>query len=162
MLFVDLHERPHRLNATLRLIEDGISVKQLWPVIGRVWCDTENVRRNFDLWRGIWSMNDPDRALVMSDEERAALASLPQRFEIWRGVSNEDAVRSYSWTLNRELARRFADRFADDESLPLLAAGWITKADVLAYFLERDEAEIVVLPENVQDIKLYQLEPRMT
>ena len=107
-------------------------------------------------------MNDPDRALVMSDEERAALASLPQRFEIWRGVSNEDAVRSYSWTLNRELARRFADRFADDESLPLLAAGWITKADVLAYFLERDEAEIVVLPENVQDIKLYQLEPRMT
>ena len=32
MLFVDLHERPHRLNAVLRLIEDGISVKQLWSL----------------------------------------------------------------------------------------------------------------------------------
>jgi hypothetical protein len=76
MLFVDLHERPHRLNAVLRLIEDGISVKQLWPVIGRVWCDTENVRQNFDLWRGIWSMNDTDRALVPARFVRRAARPL--------------------------------------------------------------------------------------
>jgi hypothetical protein len=126
MLFVDLHER-HRLDAVIRLIEEGIRAEQLWPVVGYVWCDTESVRQNFDLWRDIWSMDDTDQALVMSDQERDALALLPERFEIWRGVGHEDAVRGYSWTLNREKACWYAARYADDERLPLLAAGWIRK-----------------------------------
>jgi hypothetical protein len=64
-------------------------------------------------------------------------------------------VRGYSWTLNQELARWYAVRFAGDERLPLLAGGWIRKGDVLAHFVRREEAEIVVLPEHVQEIKLF-------
>jgi hypothetical protein len=161
--FVWLHERPHRLDAVLRLIEEfGVSGKQLWPVVGHVWSDTESVRQNFDLWRDIWLMDDADRPMVMSDEERSALAALPQRFEIWRGVNHEDAVRGYSWTLNRERAIWYADRFADGERLPLLASGSVKKADVLSHFLRRDEVEIVVLSENVQDIRLFPLGLRTT
>jgi hypothetical protein len=158
MLFVCLHVRPHRPDAVVRLIKEfGVSGKQLWPVVGYVWCDTEDVRGCFDLWRDIWSMDDTDQALVMSDQERDALALLPERFEIWRGVGHKDAVCGYSWTLNREKACWYAVRFVDAERSPLLATGWIRKADVLAHFLERHEAEIVVFPENVQDIKLFPL-----
>jgi hypothetical protein len=104
--FIFLHERPHRPDAVLLLIEEfGVAGKQLWPVVGEVWCDTENVRRYFDFWRNIWAMADTDRELVMSDQERDALALLPERFKIWRGVSHADAVRGYSWTLNQDLAR---------------------------------------------------------
>jgi hypothetical protein len=157
--FVWPHERPYRPDAVMQLIEEfGVSGKQLWPVVGEVWCDTENVRHYFNFWRKIWSMDDADRPLVMSDEERAALALLPERFEIWRGVNHEDAVRGYSWTLNRERATWYAHRRF--KGLPLLAIGSVKKADVLAHFLGRDEAEIVALSENVQDIRLSPLEQR--
>ena len=93
----------------------------------------------------------------MTNEEREGFNLLPERLIIWRGVNHEDAVRSYSWTLDRDAAVRFAHRFATDQDPLLLARGWVNKCDVLAYFTGRNEAEIVTLPENVQEIEIEDL-----
>jgi hypothetical protein len=156
--FVALHERPYRVEALQELIDVyGVSAKHLWPVVGYVWSDTESVQSNFQAWRTIWSTNSPDKVLVMDNEEREGFESLPERLIIWRGVNHQDAVRSYSWTLDRAKAVWFAQRFAKDQDPLLIARGWVNKSDVLAFFAGRKEAEIVTLPEDVQEIEIEDL-----
>jgi len=63
-------------------------------------------------------------------------------------------VQSYSWTLSRERAIRLAD----EEDRLLLAKGRLKKSNVLAYFTDRNADEIVVLPENVFDVEVTELD----
>jgi hypothetical protein len=158
-LFVFLHERPYRVDALIELINEfGVSGKDLWPVVGEVWSDTESVRFEGDAWRTIWCTNCPDREWAMAREEFERLNMVPEQLEIWRGVNHEDAVRSLSWTLDRDVAVWFARRFAAVHDPVLLARGWVSKRNVLAYLTGRSEAEIVVLPENVREIEVFRLE----
>jgi hypothetical protein len=157
--YLALHERPHRLEALLELIQEfKVADEQIWPVVGWAWSDTEGVRWNLDTWRGIWSMECQYRHLVMHEDERKVFDQLPEQMTIWRGVNHEDAVQGLSWTLNRDTAVRFAKRFAEENDPLLLAKGQVTKGNVLAYFADRKEDEIVVMPENVCEIEVTELD----
>lgn len=160
--YVVLHERAYRVEALIELIDEfELSGPELWPVVGWVWVDTEGVRWNLDTLRTIWGLDPRDRYLVMNEQERQFLCSLPEQVLIWRGVNHQDAVLSLSWTLDREKAVWFARRFADDGDPILLAQGRISRSDVLAYFSDRKEAEIVVLPENVREITVIEVDRRV-
>jgi len=155
--YVALHERPYRVEALLELMNEfGVAGEHLWPVVGWLWSDTEGVTG----WRAIWSEDPEYRHLVMDEKERQAFDQLPPELTIWRGVNRQNAVLSFSWTLDREKAVWFAHRFADDNDPLLLAEGRVSKAHVLAYFAGRKEAEIVVFPEDVRDITVIKLARR--
>lgn len=147
------HERPYRLEALLRAAEAGLrdDPAAFWPLLAETWIDSENIREMRDAWLDLWGSDVPERERVMDEEERAALAALPETVEVWRGVGHEDAVHGLSWTVDRDKAAWFARRFAvDQRRTPYLAFGRVAKADVLAYFLSRAESEIVALPESVE------------
>lgn len=153
--YVFLHERPYRFGALEEAVNDGLDDDPTlyWKIVGRVWTDSENIHEHFDAWHELWSREMPGRELAMNDEERAALAALPDEFPIWRGVTHRDAVPGLSWTTDRSRAEWFARRFSSMEGKkPILASGRVRKADVLAHFLGRAEDEIVVLPERVQQV----------
>jgi hypothetical protein len=81
--------------------------------------------------------------LIMSDADLAALDALPPRLYVWRGGAGEDAdiQRGHSWTTDRQVAEKFA-AWTNGK----VVRRRIRKSQVIAYFTERDEHEVVLLP----------------
>lgn len=149
-----LHERPWRLDAFLG-IADQLSDDEYWNLLGDIWTDTENLWQNYDEWHEALMAERGAREQIMAPEERAFLDAQPDEFTIYRGYHTEGdsgPLRGYSWTLSREKAEWFGKRRAADMT-PMLATATIRRDDVIAYFNERGEDEIVVLPEHLRDIR---------
>ena len=150
--FVFLHERPYRIEALETvLFEDEVSDKdRIWPLIARVWIDSENIWQCLDQWVDIWNSEGHSHSIFMEDDEVATFTALPDTITVWRGVAHREAIEGMSWTVDKARAEWFAKRFAGGEGrTPLLVEGTVLKRDVLAYFSNRNESEIVAFPEDV-------------
>lgn len=154
--YIFLHERPYRFQALFDAIGRGLTEKpkDYWRMVGQVWTDSENIHQHLREWIKVWSMPVPNRELVMDEEERSALAAMPEQITVYRGVMAKRFQQGLSWTLDKDRAQWFANRFAHDGRKPHVYEGVVAKSDVLAHFLGRNEDEIVVLPRNVKNIKL--------
>ena len=144
--FLWLHERPYRVHAFARIagqLDDGT----YWGQLGRLWTDSENIFEAEALWLRLLTApaRIGSRDLMMTGEERAHLASLPERINAYRGYSQPGRGRGMSWSLSREVARRFALRFAGDTD-GRIARRTVAKDEVIAYFSGRGEQEIVLAP----------------
>jgi hypothetical protein len=139
-----LHERPYRLEA-LAEYAPMMDDRSYWEMVANAWTDSENIWQNLSRWRDLWEAKRPDKDFCMSDDERAVLASLPDTVVVYRGVHGKGAKKrvrkGMSWTLNRDKAVWFAERFSGEDALVL--EGTVKKKDIHAYFAGRDEAEIV-------------------
>lgn len=160
-----LHEKPFRLDAVLDVLHQyEVSDPEIvWPLVGDVWTNVENIHEDYSSWYDVWNLSDSDninpierRELAMDEDERAAFAALPDALTIYRGTGHPDAIEEgFSWTLDRKKAIWFAKRYSHDlDRIPSLGTGTIGKSDVIAHFLGRNESEIVVLPNMVNDVKI--------
>ena len=150
--FVFLHERPYRIDAleTVLFEEEVNDPDRIWPLIAGVWIDSENIWQCLDQWVDIWNTEGHSHAVFMEDDEMATLNALPDTITVWRGVAHREAIEGMSWTVDKAKAEWFARRFAGGEGrTPLLVEGTVSKRDVLAYFSNRGESEIVALAEDV-------------
>ena len=163
--FVFLHERPYRLDALVSIIRDYGETRQdvILPLLADVWTDSENIYQNFktwtELWRGKWSSQPLDRTFVLSEADNAAFKALPDRLTIYRGwVKHKGSIGSHglSWTLNRDKAVWFAKRFQSDKPA-FLSTMEIDKQNILAYFTQRNEDEVVVLRKHILEVKSEQI-----
>lgn len=154
--FVFLHERPYRIDALETvLFEEEITDKNIvWPLIARVWIDSENIWQVFDQWIDIWNTPDHDRSIFMEGDELATLDALPDVITVWRGVAHQSSVSGMSWSIDKEKAEWFARRWGGSgDRQPILVEGTIAKDDVLAYFSNRGESEIVAFPDSITFVK---------
>ena len=87
--------------------------------------------------------------LMMTDDEQHAFSQLPDEFTVYRGCYEFNA-NGLSWTTCRDIAEGFTEqnRYSKPDSVPILRSRTIKRADVVAYKLERDELEIILLPET--------------
>lgn len=144
--YIGLHQRPYQLQALLE-VADHMSDGDFWTAVKDVWIDSENIWQNTDEWRKLWNSGRDERnEFVMSPEENAALAGLPQRFPVYRGFSHSDSRLGMSWTLDLDKATWFARRYSGPGCSPAVVTVTLFKKDVLAYFIERGELEIVFDP----------------
>lgn len=153
--YVFIHERPYRIEALQRVLWDMrvTDPAEVWPLIGSVWTDSENISEFFDDWLEIWDQDIPNRHLAMDDDERAALAQMADMIDIYRGFGHDVAVRGQSWTVDRDKAIWFANRYQTHGGrTPMLASAKVRKTDVIAYFAGRNESEIVVNPDDLIDV----------
>jgi len=67
---------------------------------------------------------------------------------IYRGVTPESAPleRAYSWTLDKNVAQFFANRFGTEGEI---LTATVRVGDIKAYMSSRSESEVLVLPEDV-------------
>lgn len=154
MLF-DSHERLRPLMGIVQLLTDA----QYWQLVRAAWMTAEATHRERETWRALFTANRSAKEHLMDDEEHVALEQLPTRVRIYRGCGNDEGIYGMSWTLDRDLAKRFAVLAhglrrlalgeAPTEIKPTIAEGWCRKEQVLAHFTARSEAEIVISPENV-------------
>ena len=144
--YIWLHERPHRVEA-LQDIAFNLRGREYWEMVSQVWSDSENIWQHRRAWRQVWLSKEPERDAVMDTTEREHLASLPDDLTIYRGVSLRSAMHGLSWTLDREKAQWFANRWlCFKRRRPILLQTVVRKTDVVAYFAGRKEQEIVVHP----------------
>lgn len=153
----------HERFAAFRKIHRKLTDADFWRLLGDVWTAAEVIEPDKRVWLSLFQSTRPQRELLMTDTERATLAALPQTLEIWRGCGHADGWRGMSWTLDKVKATWFANEYAGGGRRQLLARDFVgtephffkahcQKADVIAYFNERDESEIVINPSRLKII----------
>lgn len=146
--YVYLHERPYRLDALLE-ISDEVDDATFWSLLSGIWMDSENIPQNQELWNEIFDSGRAGMENMMRNDEREALAALPQKIKIYQGHTG-DRDDGWSWTTDKSVALWFAQRFSQLEgSDAQVTEATADKNDVLAYLLGRGESEILVSPEDV-------------
>lgn len=154
-----LHERPYRLEAFMD-VSSAMADDDYWEVLGSIWTDSENIWQNEDGWRDCLTSERPGRELMMHAEERAALLhDYDDVIHIYRGFQCRGRESGLSWTSNRITAKWFARRLAQPDDTQYLAEGFVNKEHVIAFFDGRSEQEMVVLPENIIDMKVIEICP---
>lgn len=87
---------------------------------------------------------------LMEASEIKVLKELPDKVTIYRGVKPNSSTKALSWSLNKETAQWFANRFEENGTV---YQAKIRKEDILAFFDGRKEQEVVVDFEKLYDIK---------
>lgn len=147
-----LYERPYRIGVFYGIREE-LTDEQYWHLLSAIWTDTENMWQNAFTWKLCLESDRPGRSEnFMDDEDREALAKLPDRLTIYRG-SSAGLPPGLSWTLDRDRAEWFARRFEREGHAPILYAGIVYKDDVIGYLTGRNEEEIVVIHEHIRNIE---------
>lgn len=143
-----LHERAYRLDAFSEICT-LMSDKDYWKNLAMVWVDSENIFQNLEQWIELWNSDRAFREHSMSKSEQEYFNSLPETLAVYRGSAYETSLEGLSWTLAKDRAEWFAERFSNGREI-FIARGTVKKSSVLAYFSGRNEEEIVVMPEDVE------------
>jgi hypothetical protein len=142
--YVWLHERPYRAEAFFNVMDYITDDSEYWGLLGEVWIDSENIRQNPRLWKRLLSSNRAGVLEMMNRDEREALGDMPVAITVYQGhtTSRDDG---WSWTIDRDKAVWFAQRFAALETgMPMVTTGCVFHHHVKAYFTRRGESEILV------------------
>lgn len=146
-----LYERPYRLGCFVG-ISELLTDEQYWSLLSDIWLDTENMWQEAFTWRLMLESSRPGRyEHFMDDGDRVVFDALPDYFPIYRGTVQNRAP-GWSWTLNEERAEWFARRHVRKDHGPVVLSGHVAKGDVIGYLGGRNEEEIVVIENKVQDV----------
>lgn len=146
--------------AAFLVVEAMLSDGDYWSLLREVYLDAELVMADQDVWLRLLRSSRAARGNLMKDDEHASLAQLADVITIYRGCGSSEGVPGMSWTLDRDRAIWFAHYSCGSRrrynfplfagTAPRLVTGRLTKNDLLAYFCERQESEIVASPEAVE------------
>lgn len=131
------------------LILAKLGTKGFYEIVADAYIDIENACQfKNETLKLFYFGNDP--LLMMNDDEFIEYQKLPEEFKVYRGVCLKKSNNKYdflgcSWTLNFEKAKWFSERRGfDSASYPLVFGLNIKKEDVLSYFSQREEEEILI------------------
>ena len=89
-------------------------------------------------------MDEMVRLFEAADEQYMVPDWLPETLTIYRGVRTGSHGLGMSWSLEEEVARKFASRFSFGEDKGVVYKLEVPRDAVLAYIDERGESEIVI------------------
>lgn len=149
MMVLLLRERPYRVEAFLDIADQIVSDHEWWDAVRYLWEDTENLHEwGDDVVRTLLSRPHPE--MLMTQEEREFVDQLPDAVTIYRGYVKQGRrsnLIGWSWTLDKNKAIWFANRFITSSETARLASATVEKGQILGYLSGRNESEIVVDPE---------------
>lgn len=134
-------------SAFLRYTKELLNREDLSSALRILWegCEGVNHDPNISKTEYIKLFKASDPEILMSENERKILKSLPDEITIYRGISEPnkkikmDQIRAMSWTTNLDTAKWFAQRWTDKGKV---YESTIKKDAILAYF--SSEYETVV------------------
>jgi len=136
---INLIERPYRVESTMEALRSWWQPNKdaYWDLISWLWQDTECVYENLDTWIELMTLEFSEPQLMMNDKEKEVYDNLPEIVRVYRGGVDDKGL---SWSLSREKAEWFANRF--DYGYQVFEKE-IKKSDILAYLNGRQEQEII-------------------
>lgn len=148
--YIFLHERAYRLEA-FKKVASLMTDAEYWACLAKTYTDLEGLHSVKRSILKLLRSQRPCRDRLMDDAERAALAQLPDVVTIYRGYDHRNGAKGISWTLSKDKADWFANRWGGRGAV--VATGQVNKADILAHFIGRQEAEVVVDPRHITVLK---------
>jgi hypothetical protein len=121
--------------------KDKLSRPDWLRLLGEHWTMCDNIRNHRLELRKILGTQRPLREM-MDSEENAHYDSLPETVTCYRGCDASVLVGA-SWTLNKEIARRFPTFGRYRARNPVLITATVKKANVLAVIAGRKEEELI-------------------
>jgi hypothetical protein len=136
-----------------KMINRDLSEKDFNDYLSYVWIESENPNQDPNVSIPLWIsfFNRANKELLMSEEDKKVYDSLPKddKILIYRGVGKGREPYGLSWTQNVNTAKWFARRWNNPDAYMFKA--YCYKKDVLAYFNDREEDELVVNVGNIFD-----------
>ena len=126
----------------LRDTKQYLSSKDFANLFREAWITSENPNDDVNVKiRTLvsWYKNS-NKKYLMEEDDFNVYNNLEDEFTIYRGVGINRNPKGLSWTMNKEKAQWFANRFGGNG---YIETAKINKKDVLAYFNSRGEEEIV-------------------
>lgn len=154
--FIWLHERPYRLQQFVK-IQEYLSDEDYWYLFGMIWIDSENLWQYGNALENLLTCQRTGREHLMTDDEKDFLKSLPEEFKVYRGHQSINRL-GYSWSLSYWKAKWFSQRF--QKKRQGVVEAYVKKSDIFTVMLRRNEFEIIVLPQSLQEIKPSSKKPR--
>ena len=133
-------------------MQDNLTEEQYWETTRAIFQDTElGLLDSVGQSQLLKLFKNPifkNRELIMKDRELESFQNFPDTFIVYRGIGSDDEIDfkkigfGMSWTLNKDTAKWFASRF--NRRCQVLLKMEIKKSDVLAYFGDKGEDEIII------------------
>ena len=137
----------------LKYAKQYLSTEDLTAILADAWMRSENPNMDANVTKSelVSMFEKADKTMIMTDEERKRLSEFGETVTVYRGVTPYNArnVKALSWTVDKKKAEWFAHRFGENGTV---YTARIKKADVLAFFMGRNESEIVLNPKKLEQI----------
>lgn len=137
----------------LKYAKQYLSMEDLTAILADAWMRSENPNMDANVTKNelVSMFEKADKTMIMTDEERKRLSEFGETVTVYRGVTPYNArnVKALSWTVDKKKAEWFAHRFGENGTV---YTARIKKADVLAFFMGRNESEIVLNPKKLEQI----------
>lgn len=137
----------------LKYAKEHLSTKDLSMILADAWMQAENPNMDANVSKRelVAMFKGADKAVLMDADECKRLSELEESVTVYRGVTPYNArnVKALSWTLDKAKAKWFANRFGQSGKVYKAEIG---KQDILAFFMGRNESEIVLNPYKLKNI----------
>lgn len=142
-----------------KLCYKDLSEEDYNSMLEEVWTGTENPNQdpNISIKQWIKFFKKANKNLLMLENELDFYNSLSdtEPIKIYRGVGHDREPYGLSWTSKRETAEWFAKRWGNEQAY--MFKTYCTKKDVLAYFNNRNENELVINVDNLDKNKVERI-----
>lgn len=134
--------KPYRI-LYLYLAFPYLTKKERSEIMHEVWISVENINNNVNVSQMeiLKMLRKCNPKYLMGQENYEVYEKLPDTFTVYRGLQENAQKDGLSWTLSKDVAEWFAGRFENDGEI---IEKTVHKAEVIAYFNDRDEEEIVL------------------
>jgi hypothetical protein len=153
-----------RAEALVRWADD-LSDDEVRDLLTHNWSTTEAWGGDARLREGMIGLLRRVAPLIVDDEEGRVH---PEKglLEIYRGNAGEDPRLGHSWSLVKTEAQRFARQTTSprgmflgmyrEDAVPTVWRAFVDARDILGYFNDRNEQEVVVDPETLLEVTKIQ------
>lgn len=134
--------KPYRM-LYLSLTFPYLTKKERSEIMHEVWISVENINNNVNVsqMETLKMLRNCNKKYLMGQENYEAYENLPDTFTVYRGLQENAQEDGLSWTLSKDVAEWFASRFENDGEI---IEKIVYKTEVIAYFNDRDEEEIIL------------------
>ncbi len=145
--------KPYRLTL-FKYCNEYLNLHDFSEILKYCWITSENPNDdiNVSINELIRYFRKADKHILMNEEEYKIWEELPDKFIIYRGISNHHNPKGLSWTENKNVAEWFMNRWKNPDNYLLQAT--VKKEDCLCYFNERNEDEIVVDSRHIKSKRI--------
>ncbi|AFK04120.1 hypothetical protein Emtol_2987 [Emticicia oligotrophica DSM 17448] len=128
---------------------DKLSDKEYWSYLNECYTMQDYSTAPYALTVNLFKSDRKEKEFLMSDSEREFIKSLPDEVTIYRGMSKDEYKSKkyrFSWTLDKSIAEMFAKRNSLLYKTEFVVCKLIIPKDkIVAYFVEREEKEVIYL-----------------
>ena len=134
--------KPYRM-FFVKMAFDALSDKDKGELLRTAWISQENPNDDINVSHEdiLYMFKNCKSEYLMENRDYEFFKQLPDKVHIYRGVNPKGIENGFSWTLSQNIAHKFANRFGKEG---IILEKDISKSEILAYFNNRDEREVIV------------------